>query len=212
MEKVENQDANLEKNGEEGAESNVEEKKIEADKVEEEKQLTTFEKGKVHWISETFKERELTKKLKAENSAFKGEEENSSSEFLTKKDIQLGNERKAVRIATKPQSNDDEATIAIKKEIDAHWGEIITHYSRDSKNILDVDEVVERIYDAHAAWARRNKTMNNSNDKKTLSDLQTDKGFGGKAGESGTGSKVPQFPVSRRISLQEIYKAKVEKK
>ena len=78
-----------------------------------------------------------------------------ASEFLTKKDFERSNQKKAIRIATTPSDTDDEATQAAKEEIEANWDQVRIHYSgRRGKDTPE--DIVEDLLDAHAVWKRKN--------------------------------------------------------
>lgn len=96
---------------------------------------------------------------------------------VTKKEVWRGNTKAAIRAATVVSKDDDEATIALKKEIDENWDAITPFYTgRGGKD--DVNAIIEDIYDAHAAWKRR-KGGSDKGDDGAAADLAANRGKGG---------------------------------
>ncbi len=78
----------------------------------------------------------------------------TGEEFLSKRDFERSNERKAINSITTILDTDDEATRNLKKEIDANWDSIKVRYvPRHGRQTPE--DIQEDILDAHATWRRK---------------------------------------------------------
>lgn len=78
----------------------------------------------------------------------------TQGEYLSRKDFEKSNEKKAIRLATTPSDTDDEATQAAKKEVNENWEGVRLYYTpRRGKDTPE--DIAEDILDAHAAWKRK---------------------------------------------------------
>jgi hypothetical protein len=109
---------------------------------------------------------------------------------VTKADLYKMNERQAIRLATTPTATDSETDAGLKQEINDHYEEITKYYvPRSGKET--VEDIVEDLKDAHAAWLRRGGRKDDAN-KGSSSKLTRDTGTRGTSPSSDTkGSSIP---------------------
>jgi hypothetical protein len=111
---------------------------------------------------------------------------------VTHEDLYKMNERMAVRIATTPQDNDPEDVAAIKAEINDNYEEVTKFYTAKSgKNTPE--DIVEDLFDAHAAWKRRNAGKGTDASKRAVSEALREGGVRGSSPSADTKAKTTKF-------------------
>lgn len=101
-------------------------------------------------------------------------------DVLKRSEFYKANENKAIRTTTTPADDDPDDVRALKEEINEHWVEIVKHFNPKTDR-SDPEEIAEAIYDAHAAWSRRNKpaSKKEDTDSKARAALMRDQGTRG---------------------------------
>lgn len=168
-----------------------------------EEEEVTVKRGdlkKLHTNKENYKTVAIAAKKKPKEAAVivpKTDEKKPEEKFVTVESQQLKNQKEAIKLATVPDSkNDDAETVALKTEINDNWNAIKAFYTgKGGKD--DPQAVYEDILDAHAAWKRRNGSSEKKVDgTKTAADLAASRGNGGKGKDNTTVTRKRILPTS----------------
>lgn len=134
------------------------------------------------------------KKAKAEDKGGSDTTRVDTSQFVTKKEQQIQNQKKAIKLATTVAESDEAEVAKVKKDLDEHWDEIKAFYA-NRRGSDTPEDIVEDLFDAHALWSRKNKGKTADDDKGAKSHLATDRGTGGKAsGAENKGTRTRVLP------------------
>ena len=108
--------------------------------------------------------------------------EPKSSEFLTRKDYEKSNERKAVLVATQDE------------EVKANWADIIQYYT-PRRGKATPEDIIEDIKDAVTLYKARNQTEEKDNPAAPLLTTTAPKGTGGGVAPNKATVNPPNFKL-----------------
>ncbi len=119
----------------------------------------------------------------------------ASAELVTKKDFHKINEKSAIEQVTTVSDSDSDEDKQIKKDLNEHWNDIKKHYAPKSGRDR-VKDIVEDIFDAHAAWKRRGGVKAPDTSKEATAELARSAGKpgGGKPAQTAkpSATKIPR--------------------
>ena len=102
------------------------------------------------------------------------------SDFLTKKDYELANTKKGIRLATTVSDNDTDEVKALKEDTLANWSEIRQLYT-PRRGKTTPEDILEDINDAYVLFnARRPKEEEVDDSAKTLTETKVKQATGSK--------------------------------
>lgn len=131
-----------------------------------------------------------TRKERAEFFKRKKQEESKKGDgdVLKRSEFYKTNETKAIRLATTPSNDDDQHSVEMKQDIDANWKDIVPFFNR-STDRSDPEVIEQAIYDAHAAWRRRNPKPLEDKDTASRKRLMRDEGIKGSSAKGASAEK-----------------------
>lgn len=139
-----------------------------------------------------------TRKERAEFFKRKQQEKDKKGDgdVLKRSEFYKANEQKAIRLATEPSKDDDQHTTEVKKEISDNWKNIVPFFNR-STDRSDPEVIEQAIYDAHAAWRRRNPKPVEDKDTAARKTLARDQGV---RGSSAKGAQTEKKSILGGVS------------
>lgn len=129
-----------------------------------------------------------TRKERAAYFKKKQQEEKPEGDVLKRSEFYQANEKKAIRLATEPQKDDDDSLVVLKSEINDNWKEIVPFFNR-STDRSDPETIEQAIYDAHAAWRRRNPKSAEDTDTAARRKLSREQGVKGSSAKGAEATK-----------------------
>jgi len=204
-----------EKSGEveaETKETTTEETEVEEEEDEGEEEKKEPEADETDWKGEALKYKAILDRQKRRENrqsitpdkkpeSFSTPED---SEYITKADFYRDNQKTAIRLATTSEENDTDEVKAMKAEIDENWDSIRTFYTAHSGQGTSQD-ILEDIYDAHAAWKRRNPTKGGDASKHGRADIGPERGQRGSSANSGQTEQPKRSILGKREKPEEWY-------
>lgn len=145
------------------------------------------EESKDDWDEDGGEKKFKTRKERAKFFKKKQSEAKPAGDVLKRSEFYQANEKKAIRLATEPQKDDDSGIAAIKQDISDNWKNIIPFFNR-STDRSDPEVIEQAIYDAHAAWRRRNPKPEEDADTAARKKLMREQGVRGSSAK-GTETK-----------------------